>query len=350
MSKGTVENPQRVEAEEPLPNGMSSNPQSAIRNPQSTISPNQKAWRRFRNNRPAVISAWFLLFLVFAVIAWPIILSVTSHSGPHGKAFAIQYDPNTLTDNVFAAPSLQHWFGTDVHGRDLFSRILFGAQVSLIVGTVGASVSLVIGVLWGAIAGYLGGRWDDIMMRIVDVLYSLPSIIFVIVLITTLEEYVKRWFDTINSPQLSHLTRLGFLFIGLGAVSWLNMARIVRGQVLTLRRRAFVEASLTLGAKHRHILFQHILPNVLGIVIVYLALTVPAIILYESFLSYLGLGIEPPMASWGSLIAEGAGQINTVRVYWWLLAFPGAFLVTTLLALNFFGDGLRDAWDVRGDK
>jgi len=128
------------------------------------------------------------------------------------------------------------------------------------------------------------------------------------------------------------------------------MARIVRGQVLTLRTRAFVEASLTLGAGHRHILFRHILPNVLGIVIVYLTLTVPAIILYESFLSYLGLGIQPPMASWGSLIAEGAGQINTIRVYWWLLAFPGGILTATLLALNFLGDGLRDAWDVRADR
>jgi ABC-type dipeptide/oligopeptide/nickel transport system permease subunit len=141
-----------------------------------------------------------------------------------------------------------------------------------------------------------------------------------------------------------------FLFIGLGSVSWLNMARIVRGQVLSLRNRAFVEASWTLGAGHRHILFRHILPNVLGVVIVYLTLTVPAIVLYESFLSYLGLGIQPPMASWGSLIAEGAGQINTVRVYWWLLAFPGAILISTLLALNFLGDGLREAWDVRADK
>ncbi len=141
-----------------------------------------------------------------------------------------------------------------------------------------------------------------------------------------------------------------FLFIGLGAVSWLTMARIVRGQVLALRHRAFVEASRTLGAGHRHVLFRHILPNVLGVVIVYLALTVPAIILYESFLSYLGLGIEPPMASWGSLIAEGAGQINTIKVYWWLLLFPGTILICTLLALNFLGDGFRDAWDVRGDR
>ncbi|HZQ46724.1 MAG TPA: ABC transporter permease, partial [Verrucomicrobiae bacterium] len=203
---------------------------------------------------------------------------------------------------------------------------------------------------WGAVAGYLGGRWDNVLMRIVDILYSLPSIIFVIVLITTLEGHIKDWMDRFNSPGLTKGTRLVLLFIGLGAVSWLNMARIVRGQVLSLRTRAFVEASRTLGARHGHILFRHILPNVLGVVIVYLTLTVPAIMLYESFLSYLGLGIQPPMASWGSLIAEGAGAINTIRIYWWLLVYPGAFLVGTLLALNFLGDGLRDAWDVRGDK
>ena len=314
------------------------------------LSPNQKAWQRFRRNRPAVMSAWFLAVLLLIVIAWPIVLKSASFMGAKGKAFATQYDPDTLSDESFEAPTAQHWCGTDVHGRDLFSRILFGAQVSLVVGAVGAGVSLIIGVLWGAVAGYLGGRWDNALMRVVDVLYSLPSIIFVIVLITTLEGRVKTLMDYFNSPGLTHATRLCFLFVGLGAVSWLNMARIVRGQVLSLRNRAFVEASLTLGAGHRHILFKHILPNVLGVVIVYLTLTVPAIILYESFLSYLGLGIQPPMASWGSLIAEGAGQINTVRVYWWLLVYPAIILTTSLLALNFLGDGLRDAWDVRGDR
>jgi oligopeptide transport system permease protein len=316
--------------------------------PATHESPKQKAWRRFRKNRPAFISLWFLIVLLVLVIGWPALLKCAQHSGAKGKAFATQYDPDTLTDKPFDPPTATHWLGTDAHGRDLLSRILYGAQVSLIVGAVGAIVSLVIGVLWGAVAGYLGGRWDEVLMRIVDILYSLPSIIFVIVLITTLEERIKTMLDYFNSPGLSHLTRLCFLFLGLGAVSWLNMARIVRGQVLTLRNRAFVEASVALGARQRHILFRHILPNVLGVVIVYLTLTVPAIIIYESFLSFLGLGIEPPMASWGSLIAEGAGQINTVRVYWWLLVYPGVILTATLLALNFLGDGLRDAWDVRG--
>ncbi len=187
-------------------------------------------------------------------------------------------------------------------------------------------------------------------MRTVDVLYSLPSIIFVIVLISTLEIWLKQYLAHVASAEWGKLARLIFLFVGLGAISWLTMARIVRGQVLSLRNRAFVEASRVLGAGHGHILVRHILPNVLGVVIVYLALTIPAIILYESFLSYLGLGVEPPMASWGSLIADGAEQINTIRVYWWLLAFPGGMLVSTLLALNFLGDGFRDAWDVRGDQ
>jgi oligopeptide transport system permease protein len=317
----------------------------------SHLSPNQRAWQRFKRNRPAVISAWFLVALIMVVLAWPLTLEIASKKlGPKGEAFAHNYDPDTLSDAQYQAPSAQHWMGTDVHGCDLLSRILYGAQVSLLVGAVGACVSLVIGVLWGAVAGYMGGQWDNILMRIVDILYSLPSIIFVIVLVTTLEGHFKTWLNQFESPFLSKSARLFFLFVGLGAVSWLNMARIVRGQVLTLRTRAFVEASRTLGGSHRHIIFRHILPNVFGVVIVYLTLTVPAIVLYESFLSYLGLGIQPPMASWGSLIADGAGQINTVRVYWWLLAFPGAFLTLTLLALNFLGDGLRDAWDVRANK
>jgi oligopeptide transport system permease protein len=313
-------------------------------------SPGRRAWRRFRHNRPAVISSWFLAVLLSVVLGWPALLAIAGHAGTAGKAFAEQHDPDTLSEGQFQPPNATHWFGTDVHGRDVFSRTLYGAQVSLLVGAVGTLVSLIIGVLWGAVAGYLGGRWDSVMMRFVDVLYSLPSIIFVIVLITTMEGFLKACLAQLASAEWGRLARLLFLFFGLGAVSWLTMARIVRGQVLALRHRAFVEASRVLGAGHRHILFRHILPNVLGVVIVYLALTIPAIILYESFLSYLGLGIQPPMASWGSLIADGAGQINTIRVYWWLLVFPGAMLVSTLLALNYLGDGFRDAWDVRGDR
>ncbi len=298
-------------------------------------SPNRRAWQRFRRNRLALASAWFLFAIITLITLWPLVTT---------------QNPDALSDAQFRPPSTAHWFGTDVHGRDVFARVVYGARISLLVGLVGAGVSLVIGVSWGALAGYLGGRVDSAMMRVVDILYSLPSIIFVIVLITTLEGAFKNWLEHAGSATLVKSARLLFLFVGLGAVSWLTMARIVRGQVLSLRSRQFVEASRVLGAGPFWILRRHIIPNVLGVVIVYLTLTVPAIILYESFLSYLGLGIQPPMASWGSLISEGADQINPIRIYWWLIVFPGGVMVTTLLALNFLGDGLRDAWDVRGDS
>jgi len=306
-----------------------------------------KARRRFLRNRAAVFSACWLAGLMLLVAVWPLALQVAGHCGAGGAAFARAHQPDQLSADQFQPPSPRHWFGTDVHGRDLLSRILYGAQVSLLVGLAGAGVSLVIGVLWGAIAGYAGGRTDQLMMRGVDVCYSLPSIILVIVLITTLEGVLKHWLEAGSAPDLVKFVRVLFLVVGLGSVSWLTMARIVRGQVLSLRHRPFVEASRVLGAGPLRILARHIIPHTFGVVLVYLTLTVPGIILYESFLSYLGLGIQPPMASWGSLIAEGADQINSVRIYWWLIVFPAAWLVTTLLALNFFGDGLRDAWEVR---
>lgn len=296
------------------------------------LSPNQKAIRRFLRNRPAVLSMLLLAGIALVVVIWPLITP---------------YSAIALSEAHSHAPDGAHWFGTDVHGRDLMARVFYGARISLLVGIVGAAVSLVIGVLWGAVAGYLGGRWDSVMMRIVDVLYSLPSIIFVIVLITTLETVFKGWLSRVFSPEMAGLARMMFLFAGLGAVSWLTMARIVRGQVLSLKNRNFIEASRALGASEARIIFRHILPNLLGIILVYVTLTVPSIILYESFLSYLGLGIQPPQASLGSLIAEGAAQINPIRVYWWMIVFPAGTLGLTLLALNFTGDGLRDAFDPR---
>jgi oligopeptide transport system permease protein len=313
------------------------------------LSPNQQAWRRFRRNRVALACATFLGVMLVMLLVWP---------------FISRHAPDTVSEAQFHPPSAEHWFGTDVHGRDLLSRVFFGARVSLLVGLVGAVVALIIGVLWGAIAGYLGGRWDSVMMRIVDILYSLPSVIFVIVLITTLNGFLDKWqvstaLATAAAPSTAafslspaQVRSLKFiaLFAGLGAVSWLTMARIVRGQVLSLRTRQFIDASRALGASHARILAHHILPNVLGIIIVYLTLLVPAIVLYESFLSYLGLGIQPPQASLGSLISEGALQINPIRIYWWLIAFPATMLVSILLALNFLGDGLRDALDPRSER
>jgi oligopeptide transport system permease protein len=317
------------------PNPSSTNLRPAAGEARLHLSPNQRAWLRFKRNKPAVFGGLFLLLLIAVVLFWPLITP---------------YAPDATTDAQFQPPTIKHWFGTDVHGRDLLVRVFYGAQISLLVGAVGACVSLLIGVSWGAVAGYVGGRIDNAMMRVVDILYALPSIIFVIVFKAAFEKDLKAWLSEAFSPKAANSASMIFLFLGLGAVSWLTMSRIVRGQVLSLRGRNFVEASKTLGAGHARILLKHILPNVYGVIIVYLTLTVPAIILYESFLSYLGLGIQPPQASWGSLIAEGVQEINPFRIYWWLLVFPGALLVSTLLALNFVGDGLRDAFDPRSGK
>jgi len=299
-----------------------------------STSPGQRAWRRFRSHRPAVISAWFLLAVVLFVFIFPVFS---------------RFKPDELSSLQFAAPSAEHWLGTDVHGRDVLIRLCYGARISLLVGGVGALICLMIGVAWGAVAGFAGGRTDGLMMRTVDVLYCVPSVILAIVFMAVLEPFVRQGLEALHFPSVPTVARLLVLFLALGAVSWLTMARIVRGQVLSLRTRQFVDASRVMGATPLWILRRHIIPNVLGVVIVYLTLSVPSIVLAESFLSFMGIGIQPPMASWGSLMAEGAEQINPIRIYWWLIVFPGSVLVSTLLALNFLGDGLRDAWDVRNN-
>ena len=228
-----------------------------------------------------------------------------------------------------AAPSAQHWLGTDPLGRDVLSRVLYGGRISLMVGLVATATSLVIGVLYGAISGFLGGKVDSILMRIVDILYALPFTIFVILLMVVFER------------------SLTLIFIAIGAVEWLTMARIVRGQVLSLRHQEFVEAAFALGLRKRRIILRHIIPNVLGPVIVYATLTVPAVMLLEAFISFLGLGVQAPDTSWGVLIKEGA---DSMEEYPWLLIFPGMALALTLFSLNFLGDGLRDALDVRSAK
>lgn len=232
--------------------------------------------------------------------------------------------------------------GTDTLGRDVLSRICWGSRVSLIVGIVATFVSLLIGVSYGATAGYLGGWADNLMMRLVDVLYSIPFIFVVIFLITILsEDSIKKKLERI------HIDQITIFYILIGAIYWLTMARVVRGQVISLKNEQFVDAARVIGAGKARIVFRHLVPNVMGIVIVYLTLTIPAVMLFEAFLSFLGLGVSPPDVSWGLLVNEGISVITPVKTYWWLVLFPGLTLALTLFALNFLGDGLRDALDPR---
>lgn len=295
----------------------------------ATWTPSAMARRRFLANRPSVAGALFLLALVAGLVAGP---------------FLVPFAPNAPSDAVFQPPSGAHLFGTDIHGRDLLARCLAGTRVSLMAGLVGAAISVVIGTAYGLVSGYRGGRTDAVMMRAVDLLYALPNVIFVMLVLGTAEAAVAGRLRG-SFPALADASRLLLLFACLGAISWLNMARIVRGQVLSLRTRPFVMASRQFGASHAFILRRHLLPNILGVVIAYASLTVPAVILYESFLSFLGMGIRPPDASLGTLIEDGARQLNPIQVRWWLLVFPGGVLALTLLALQSVGDGLRDALD-----
>ncbi|MGB5325734.1 MAG: ABC transporter permease, partial [Pseudomonadales bacterium] len=226
-------------------------------------------------------------------------------------------------------PSAAHWLGTDIHGRDLATRLLYGSRVSLLVGFAATAVSLLVGVTWGAVAGYLGGRVDQLLMRIVDILYALPFMIFIILLMVVFGR--------------SFL----LLFIAIGLVEWLTMARIVRAEVMNIKSQEYIAAAIVSGLNHAQIIRRHVLPNTLGPVIVYVTLTIPNVILLESFLSFLGLGIQPPQSSWGVLIARG---VESMEEYPWLLVFPGLTLSLTLFALNFLGDGLRDALDPRSEQ
>lgn len=243
---------------------------------------------------------------------------------------------------VFGRWSMASICGTDKLGRDLFSRLCWGARISLAVGVVATLVSLVIGVSYGAIAGYLGGTADNLMMRIIDVLYSIPFIFLVIFIITILSaEPIKQSLENYG------INRIIIFFFVVGAIYWLTMARVVRGQVLSLKNEQFVEAARAMGASRARILLAHLVPNLLSVVIVYLTLTIPRVMLFEAFLSFLGLGVEPPDVSWGLLANEGIQAITPVRIYWWLVLFPGLALGATLFALSFLGDGLRDALDPR---
>jgi oligopeptide transport system permease protein len=268
-------------------------------------------WRRLKRNRLAVVSGWTLVAIGLITLLAPWIPGLPD---PNGADFALGVTP----------PSFAHPFGTDLLGRDMLARTIYGGRISILVGLVGTLVSLLIGVTYGAVSAYAGGKVDEFLMRVVDVLYSLPYIFLVILLLTVFSK------------------SLFLLFIALGAVQWLTMARIVRGQVLSLKNQNFVEAARALGAGDARIVFGHIVPNTLGPVIVYTTLTIPAIILQEAFLSFLGLGVQPPDASWGVLVSEGAQML---AFFPWLTIFPGAALALTLFAFNFLGDGLRDALD-----
>jgi oligopeptide transport system permease protein len=269
------------------------------------------AWKRLRRNRAAVISAVLLIVISAIVIAAPWIPGLADPT-----AQDLRLGPT--------APSFAHPFGTDDLGRDLLARVAYGGRISLMVGVVATLVSLLVGVTWGAVSGYRGGTVDLFMMRVVDILDSLPYIFLVILLLVFFSRSIVM------------------LFVALGLVQWLTMARIVRGQVLSLRTQTFTEAARALGAGDRSIIFRHILPNALGPVIVYTTLTVPQVILQEAFLSFLGLGVQPPAASWGTLVSDGA---RVIALFPWRVLFPGAALSLTLLCFNFLGDGLRDALD-----
>jgi len=289
------------------------------------------AWRRLLKNKLAVFGLVVVVVISFAAITGPAIIKAVSGITPDyiptdDIRLVKSFPPFTGPEGKF---SWAHPMGTDNAGRDQFARVLQGGQISLFVGIISTLVSLLIGVSYGAIAGYVGGRVDNLMMRIVDVLYSLPYVILVIVLLSMFRSQTARG-------------QLVLLFVALGSVSWLTMARIVRGQVLSLKNQEFVLAARATGVSTPRIIFRHLVPNTLGPVIVYATLTIPQVMLTEAFLSFLGFGVQAPLASWGSLAADGA---QNIAIFPWQLIFPGVTMALTLFSLNFLGDGLRDALD-----
>jgi oligopeptide transport system permease protein len=255
-----------------------------------------------------------------------------------------------VTQASFLPPSQIHPFGTDLNGRDLLYRVLLGAQISLLVGIAGAAVSFALGTTYGMIAGYLGGSVDSLMMRVVDILYAIPRLIFLLILISAIDPILRATMVEHGLQSIVGYSKIFILIACLGFTEWLTMARIIRGQVLSLKSQEFVVAARSIGQTHWNIIWQHLLPNLIGVAIVYLTLTVPSVILDESFLSFLGVGVQAPLASWGLLLSDAAQVINPIKGYWWLLVFPAVAMGSTLLALNFLGDGLRDAFDPRQRK
>ena len=270
------------------------------------------AWRRLRSNRPALAGLIFILVVGTICALSPLLAPYPF------EATNLSLGPTS--------PSSEHWLGTDTLGRDLISRMLYGGRISLLVGLLATLVSLTIGVSYGLISGFAGGWTDRIMMRLVEIIYSMPFTIFVILLTVVFGRNIV------------------LIFVAIGTVEWLTMARIVRGQALSLKVQEFVQASRALGQSRRKIITKHLLPNILGTIIIYATLTIPSVMLLEAFVSFLGLGVQPPMTSWGILIKEGA---DAMEAYPWLLIFPSIVFSLTLFSLNFLGDGLRDAFDPR---
>ena len=304
------------------------------------------AWKRLLKNKLAVFGMVVIGIMIVAVIVGPAIIRWTT-------GFTYDYIPSNVGNGDLVRsfpPSWQHPMGTDDSGRDLLARVLQGGRISLMVGIISTLVSLIIGVSYGATAGYLGGRVDNFMMRIVDIIYSIPYILIVIVLLSffggpNTPEWIQSMAGTFGGGQ--GLSQIFLLFFALGLVSWLTMARVVRGQVLSLKNQEFVLAARATGVSTPAIIFRHLVPNALGPVIVYATLTVPSVMLSEAFLSFLGLGVQAPYASWGSLASDG---IKNIAIYPWQLIFPGVTMALTLFSLNFLGDGLRDALDPQTRK
>ncbi|MEI7765822.1 MAG: ABC transporter permease [Phycisphaerae bacterium] len=298
-------------------------------------SPGQRSWRRLRQYPAAWVGT-----IVFSLIVLTCYLSM--------PWTLYGYKIQNL-NAVLQAPGAEYWLGTDSLGRSLLERLLLGGSVSIAIGLASATIAVLLGTGVGLVAGYFGGLWDSVLMRVVDVLYGLPYILLVImfriVMVPLLTKALSPYLD-----GASLVANFMVLLVGIGAVSWLTMARVIRGQALALRQMPFVEAARAMGMSHRSIILRHILPNLMGPIFVYAALTVPQAILAESFLSFLGLGISAPLPSWGNLAAEGVDAMNPVKTYWWLVTSPAVLLSLTLICLNFVGDALRDALDPKGNQ
>ena len=278
------------------------------------------SWKRLKKNKVAVISGYFIIFVCLLAVFAPVIAPysyVTQHM-----------------DRILEGPSMKHWLGTDALGRDVLSRLIYGARVSMAIGIITAIISLIIGATVGAIAGWVGGRVDAFLMRVVDILFSVPTLVLMILVKVIFESY-----NFIENPELKALTGM---LLALSVTGWVTLARVVRGQVLQVKQMSYVESARALGAKSHLILLRHVLPNTLGPIIVLLTFQIPGNILFESFLSFIGLGLQPPFASWGVLAEEGW---RSLRTFPHLIIFPGIALYLSMLAFNLFGDGLRDAFD-----